>query len=221
MILLAVETSGAGCSVALQLPDDSVVVQSLQTSGRRHAQTLVADAHQLMQRCQVKADQLDVIAVSIGPGSFTGLRVGLVFAKTLAWVTQARLVAVDTLQVIAEQTPEEYPVVTSLVEAQRGEVFAADYRWDPGTKGREQIHPIRIVSPDFLDPTIPLSGPVLAKHEERLSRTHLLVSEGVRHPLASTVALLGRRLAEAGQFCDPASLEPVYVRRSYAEEKQP
>lgn len=246
MILLAVETSGHEGSVALltdgddlqrlpELPHDcglnedrgSVVranefrisERQLQTSKRRHAQTLVGDADELLRQHQLTPTEISAVAVSIGPGSFTGLRIGLTFAKTFAWVNNAQLTAVETLQAIAMRAPTHLEIVTAIVDAQRGEVFAADYSRDSATGHRERRQDIRIVRPEDLDTRFPLSGPVLVKHGASLAPRYQLLDDLLWSPNAATVAVIGRHQILGGQISDGASLEPVYVRRSYAEEK--
>lgn len=246
MILLAVETSGHEGSIAiladgadadrLRAPVSAdgldkklasvtesagvvIIEQRLQTSGRRHAQTLVGDAGELLQRYSIEPSEISAVAVSIGPGSFTGLRIGLTFAKTFAWANNARLTAVDTLQAIAQRAPRAIPVVTAIIDAQRGELFAAEYTWNPDAVVRERVAAVQVRSVEELNSEFPLSGPVLAKRGPELTAQFQLLSEEFWSPTAAVVAELGYRQVLAGVTCDGTLLEPVYIRRSYAEEK--
>lgn len=246
MILLAVETSGHEGSIAI-LADGAdadrmrapvsadgldnelasvaesagvvIIEQRLQTSGRRHAQTLVGDAGELLQRYGIDPAEINAVAVSIGPGSFTGLRIGLTFAKTFAWANHALLTAVDTLQAIAQRAPRAIPVVTAIIDAQRGELFAAEYTWNPDAAVRERAGAIQVRTVAELDPEFPLSGPVLLKRGTELSAQFQMLSEELWSPTAAVIAELGHRQILAGVTCDGTLLEPVYIRRSYAEEK--
>lgn len=218
MNLLAIETSGAPGSIALRLSDGQVVERQLQTTGRRHAQTLIADVEELLRDQRLRPGDVQVVAVSIGPGSFTGLRVGLVFARIFAWINHASLVAVDTLQAIAQQAPPSWPLVTSVVDAQRGEVFAADYRWNSETGLRESVSSVRIATPEQLPPDIPLCGPALTKLGPGLSGERILAPPDCWLPSAGTIARLGEALHARGVDSAAANPEPVYIRRSYAEE---
>ena len=85
MKILAIETSGFEGSIALSENSDVLAQRELARAGRRHAQTLVLEVAELLESHSLQPDQIDVVAVSHGPGSFTGLRVGVVFAKTFAW----------------------------------------------------------------------------------------------------------------------------------------
>ncbi len=220
MNLLAVETSGLHASVALLTADGQIAESSLQSAARRHAQTLVSDVQRLLQDNQLRPAEIDAVAVSIGPGSFTGLRVGVVFAKTFAWINAARLIAVDTLQAIAQQVAPDVALVTAIVDAQRGEVFAADYVWNAQSRIREAVSEIRIAGPEQLNPQSTLCGPPLEKLQHKVADLFVTAPANCWNPRAATIAQLAEWKFSRGEFADPVTLEPVYVRRSYAEEKR-
>jgi tRNA threonylcarbamoyladenosine biosynthesis protein TsaB len=225
LILLAVETSGAQASIALQVDGQSSEMRLLDSTGRRHTQTLVSEVDRMLRQRSLQPQEVDVVAVSIGPGSFTGLRVGLVFAKTFAWINHASLVAVSTLRAIVEQAPVEYSRLTAVVDAQRGELFAADFTRDSENLflpcSHDIRYDIRIVMPEQLAADRFITGPgVDTLKLDRYPELQLLPAE-YRQPNAAAVACVGAELFAAGTLSDPSSLEPVYVRRSYAEEKKP
>lgn len=197
--------------------------RGLSSEGRRHAQTLVLEVAELLKSCELKPQQIDVVAVSVGPGSFTGLRVGVVFAKTFAWANNAKLVAVDTLQAVAQQLSPDHPTVTVISDAQRGEVFVNDYEWDSETKTRQPLTELRIENANAAgeSPNTIVTGPGLAKFADSFTDQWEVASESAWLPGAATVAQLGSVLAEQGIWADVHNLEPLYVRRSYAEEKLP
>lgn len=219
-MLLAIETSGTLGSVAIADDQRLIVERTLQTAGRRHAQTVVAEVDDILRSCNFATSDITAVAVSIGPGSFTGLRVGLVFAKTFAWLNQAKLVAVDTLRAVAQQVPPDIDTVTAVVDAQRNELFAAPYRWNSETGIRVAIAGIRICTLQDLRTEFPLVGPGLQKHREALQATHTLLHESICQPRASSVAAIGLHMVKMRQTSVPETLEPVYVRLSYAEEKR-
>ena len=127
LLTLGVETSGLTGAVALRRDGQIIESVTLQHSGRRHAQTLVSEVDALLRRSNLTAKQLQVVAVSIGPGSFTGLRVGVVLAKTLGYALGCEVVAVDTFCAIAANSPSDVSEVVVLADAQRGELFAGRY----------------------------------------------------------------------------------------------
>ncbi len=220
-MLLAIETSGILGSVAIADDQRLLVERTLQTTGRRHAQTVVAEVDDILRTCSFAVSDITAVAVSIGPGSFTGLRVGLVFAKTFAWLNQTKLVAVDTLRAIAQQVPPEIETVTAVVDAQRNELFAATYRWNAECRIRDAINSVHLSTIARLSGDHPVVGPGLQKHREVLDRSHTMLDESLWQPRASSVAMIGLHMVLLGQTSVPATLEPVYVRLSYAEEKRP
>lgn len=232
MKLLAVETSGQQCSIALCDERQVLCVRGLQTEGRRHAQMLVADVRAALTELHWSPSQIDAVAVSAGPGSFTGLRVGIVFAKTFAWANQTKLVAVDTLQAIAQLVPATIPEITVISDAQRGELFTNTYSLvrtsgertseDASTAllRRMPLSEVRILKPDELPQSGYVTGPAIPRFSPLLPPGLIHVDQSLWQPTAATVAVIGRDLFVSQQFSDPDLLEPVYLRRSYAEEKQ-
>ena len=222
MIILAVETSGYDGTVALQINGDPPTQRSLSTEGRRHAQTLVSEVDQLLRDHDRKPTEIDAVAVSIGPGSFTGLRVGVVFAKTFAWVNQAKLIAVNTLEAVAQRAPIDIPMVTVISDAQRKEVFLSDFTYDPAAQSWNsqqdvQIIPIQDVQTPDRTKTL-WTGPGVTKFADEFDSSSC-AEPSLRTPTASAIATIGRSLSERGETSEISPLEPLYIRRSYAEEK--
>lgn len=229
LLTLGVETSGMIGAVALRRAGQTVESVSLQQAGRRHAQTLVAEVDAMLRRAGISPQQLEVIAVSIGPGSFTGLRVGVVFAKTLAYAIGCRLAAVDTFRAIAAASPANVSEVFVVSDAQRGDLFVGRYSLGDSTSGPVRLGEIAIESSVAFcqraqeiatsGANIAISGPAAATVQSALPPTVQVLSSDLQSPRADFVAELGERQALAGKFSDPWQLEPFYLRRSAAEEK--
>ncbi len=219
-MLLAVETSGMQGSIAIF--DGSVLVceRILGTSGTRHAQTLPAEVAAALAHCHLQPREIRSVAVSIGPGSFTGLRVGLTFAKTIAWLNDAKLVAVDTLRAIAQQVPPDIEFVTAIIDAQRTEFFAATYRWNAERRLRVAVDDVHLVSVAELPTEYPIVGPACGKLEAVAPDRFDVLDESLWQPHAVSVGQIGLHMLDQQQFADPDTLEPVYIRLSYAEEKR-
>lgn len=221
MKILAVDTSGFGGSIALAEGRDLLEERELPTEGRRHAQTLVAEVDNLLRDQQLKPTDIDAVAVSIGPGSFTGLRVGVVFAKTFAWANQTQLVAVNTLQAIAQQVPSEFPIVVVISDAQRNEVFISSYHWDSNTACRQTNEDVRIEPVETAATGVASNGvwtgPGLMKFGDRFSE-QTTAEESTWLPKAGAVATIGHMMLDQGHAANRYTLEPLYIRRSYAEE---
>ena len=219
MIVLGVETSGPVGSIALRRDGRCVEERFLPELGRRHAQSLVPEVVRFLRGRDVAPGSIDVVAVSVGPGSFTGLRVGVTFAKMFAYASGARLVAVETFLAIAEDTSGE-PSVAVVADAQRGGLILGRYeRSAEGLFVRQGD--LRLVGIDELA-VATLSGDLLTgPGVERLSDawSGRIAPTRARLPRAAVIASLGERQARLGEFADPRSLEPLYVRKSGAEEK--
>lgn len=225
-MLLAIDTSTHSASLCLMHERVIVASRTLEGAGRRHAQTLVQEAGQLLAEQSLKPCDLHAVAVSAGPGSFTGLRVGLVFAKTLAWLNRIPLLAVDTLQAIAQQlnphemTADASPTVLVISDAQRNEVFACEYRYDPAIELWQPVGNLRIAKPAELGEQALIAGPAVPRHQlffDALPQPPRCIE---LQPVATAVAAIAYHLLKTNQTANPATLEPIYVRPSYAEEKK-
>ena len=230
-VILAVDTSGMCGTIAIRRGGELLVERELEQSKRRHAQTLISEAQEVLADAQLAPGDVEIVAVSHGPGSFTGLRVGVVFAKTLAYVTGCRLVAVDTLQAVAvSASGSEFAGLTELSvvsDAQREQLFVSRFRrqsehwWEPAG-------PIEIVDCEAwcvdvakqAADTFAVAGPGLRKVTDELSPSVRCLPEDRWTPRAAHVAHIAERLAADSRFADPFELEPFYLRKSSAEEKR-
>ncbi len=229
LLTLGVETSGMTGAVALLRDGRTVESVSLQQAGRRHAQTLVAEVDAMLRRAGISSQKLDVVAVSIGPGSFTGLRVGVVFAKTLAYAIGCRLTAVDTFRAMAAASPTDVSEVFVVSDAQRGDLFVGRYALGKSSSGPVRVGEIAIESTGsfvqrFLEiaatrSDIAITGPAAATLQATLPPTVRVLAPEFQHPRAGIIAELGEQQAAADELSDPWRLEPFYLRRSAAEEK--
>ena len=223
MKILAVETSGRDLSVAAADGPRVLIERVLDTAAGRNARLLVPQVRECLQELSWRPADVDVTAVSIGPGRFTGLRVGVVFARTFAWAAETRLVAVDTLQACAQRLlpcDEDIAVIT---DAQRGDVFTGTYR---GGTVAEPTEPVRIAPlAEVLQqaaehPRIRLTGSAVDSMASQIPAGLLTAPPPLRQPRASALIPIACRAADRGNWQDPEKLEPVYLRPSYAEEKR-
>lgn len=226
-VTLGIETSGRSGHIALRIDGKHLDERELSQAGRRHAQTLIREIRDLLYDHHRKPAEVNLVACSHGPGSFTGLRVGVVCAKTLAWANQCQLTMVDTLHAIAAESPEGIRQVEVLADAQRGDVFLGRFSLE-GNRWR-RLGEIEIVNAETWagelsartrQPQFAVTGPglqnvagLLPDEVHQVERTRLT-------PAASTIAQLGESLARSGQLVDPMTVEPFYLRKSAAEEKR-
>ena len=227
MVLLGIETSGMEGAIAIIRDSACLGEVSLNQAGRRHAQSLVLEIRDLIRAHGMTPRNIDAVAISRGPGSFTGLRVGMVCAKTFCYATGCRMIAVDTFEAIANQLPEHSDRVWVVEDAQRADLFVGEYRRTPNGVWKLQS-PIQIVSvTDFVASrggADLIAGPGLRKLNSVEHSLKTLDDIRIARPRAATVARLGLNGLNSGQFDDEMTdfwkAAPFYLRLSAAEEKR-
>ncbi len=222
MLTLGIETSGPVGSIALISNDKCLEQRVLKQRGRRHAQTLVSEIDSLFRAHEYVANDCDAVAVSIGPGSFTGLRVGVVCAKTWAYATNCRFAAVETFLSIAENSPDDVSQVSVIDYAQRDELYVGQYRRQPDGHfecegGLQIVNGQKWCGERSSEDVV--NGPGIDRFEESLSDRCRQLDPEMRQSNAATIAQLGRQKLLAGQDDDYRTAEPLYLRKSAAEEQ--
>jgi tRNA threonylcarbamoyladenosine biosynthesis protein TsaB len=223
MRALAIETSSRLGSVALA-EDGNSLLQDAFPHGLQHAARIIPAIDALCRQLHWTPRDIREIYVSAGPGSFTGLRIGITLAKTLAWTTGAALVAVPSVRVLAENAPADAKNVVIVLDAKRDQIFSASFArlgddWTPllpaqlCTLGQILAKSARPVH--LLGEGIPFHRKFIDDAETQV----YIVDDSLWRPRASTVAKLGWRMARNGEFTDAMSLGPIYIRRPEAEEK--
>jgi len=226
MKTLAVETSTLTGAVAL-LDGEAVVAECRVNVAVTHSERLLTTVDWLLSAAGWRLGDLAGLAVAIGPGSFTGLRIGMSTMKSLAFATGRPLVGVPTLDALAWTLPFAGLLVCPILDAKKGEVYTALYRTDAGRL--ERLWEYRALAPEALaaelraqgaPPVVFLGdgvGPYAVTLDRALGRAARFAPPSHRAISALTVAELGRRALLAGEAADPAALVPLYVRRSEAE----
>ena len=213
MLILALDTATDTGSLALVDGERLLVEYFLELAGTYLSRLLPGLAAAFAAAGRQPAE-LAAIGVSVGPGNFTGLRIGLATAKTLAWSRGCPLVPVPTLEVLAAQVPPQpHPIGVGL-DAKRREVFWGLYR---GQADRPQAlaEPRRLPLAELarhLTPPLILTGPLVSFLPAPIPPGVILAPPGVRLPRAATVARLARLRLEAGLSAAPARLTPTYLR---------
>jgi tRNA threonylcarbamoyladenosine biosynthesis protein TsaB len=220
MLILGIETSGSAGGVALAQDGRLLAERLLTRQGRRHAQLLTAEMAVLFEKTNKPPSACEGVAVSVGPGSFTGLRIGVVSAKTFAYAVGCPVAAVDTLLAIAEEAPADIHKLTVIADAQRGDLYVGKYvrsgdHWS--REGEISIPSAKAWCQSVSDSEI-IAGPGLDRWEKELQNRCRVLSE-LRVPEVRTICEIGRRQLLAGQTADIWGLEPYYLRKSSAEEQ--
>ena len=224
-MILAIETSTPVCGAALVQTGRLLAEINVQT-GNTHSERLMPQLERLFLLAGADRAELAALAVSIGPGSFTGLRIGLTTAKTLAYAWGKPIVGVPTLEALAYGCPCADGWVAALLDAQKGRVYRAIYRWQAGRLC--EISPVEIApAAAVVGELAALPAPVMVvgesvrEHLALLDATHgrvVAAPEAALMPRAAAVAMLGYEKWRQGAAVRPEELNPFYVRRAEAEE---
>ena len=143
MLTLAIDTATKVCTVAL-CRDKTILAEYTINMGHTHSEGLLPQLDQLLARTGVQKSEIELIAVSMGPGSFTGLRIGLATAEAMAYSWQCYLHGVDTLKALAYNLPLEGVVLSPVLDAQKGNFYQALYQWENGKL--VELAPVAVVS---------------------------------------------------------------------------
>ena len=226
MLILAFETSAKSCSVALH-NGEKLLGESFQNTGLTHSQTLMVMAEDLLKVCGKSTKDVTHLAVAAGPGSFTGVRIGVAAAKGFAWGGELPVYGVSTLDAMARQVALDCFYICACMDARRNQVYNAIFST---TGGDWRVTEDRAISIEELkQDLLKLGGTTLLVGDgaELVYRalgeavdTLTLPPEQCRHQRASGVALAALDAIRAGDPGDGASLQPNYLRLSQAERER-
>ena len=227
MLILSFETSAKAASVAL-LENGKLLGESYQNTGLTHSQTLMVMAQQLLEDCGKNVSDLQAVAVAEGPGSFTGVRIGVAAAKGLAWGAELPCYGVSTLEAMALSLGAWQGYVCPVMDARRSQVYNALFSVNCGKL--ERLGEDRAIALEDLSRELAeLAGPIFLVGDgssltyRTLSDTLpnlVLPPEHRMHQRASGVALAAQQKIAAGLPGNGAALSPNYLRLSQAERER-
>ncbi len=227
MLILALESSAVAASAAL-CRGEELLAQTFQNSGFTHSQTLLPMAEALLESCHVTLEEVDLIAAAVGPGSFTGLRIGVAAAKGLAWAKEIPCAPCSTLESMAWNLVGLEGELCCAMDARRGQIYNA--RFSSNGESLTRLTPDRAISLDEL-----------SQEMENCQKTQIIVGDGallcytklkergipvrlappnLRQQSAWGVARAALELDKAGKIVSSGELAPVYHRLSQAERER-
>jgi tRNA threonylcarbamoyladenosine biosynthesis protein TsaB len=223
VLILGITTSTmqVGCAIG---GHEGVLAQVHSSRGKRHAESLAPAIDFLRHQARIDLDEIGCVAVDVGPGLFTGLRVGIAAGKAMAHALRVPMVGVTSLDLLAFPVRWTPRLVVTAIDARRGELFTSNYRQVPG--GIQRLTEHGVSSP------ADLAGDLEATREDvllvgdgalryRSAFAHLpqveLADQGLAHPSAASLVQLAHARALREDFVQPWELEPQYLRRPDAE----
>ena len=227
MLILAFETSAKACSVAIH-DGQKLLGESYQNTGLTHSQTLMVMAEDLLKSCGKTAADVTHLAVAAGPGSFTGVRIGVSAAKGFAWGAEKPVCGVSTLEAMALGLGVMEGHICCCMDARRNQVYNAIFLAEHGrltrlTEDRAIALAELKTELEHIDGPIWLVGDGAALAHKNLSdhiAELILPPEHLQHQRAAGVALAAIEAMNRGESTDGAALQPNYLRMSQAERER-
>lgn len=225
MRVLAIDTSSNVATVAV-MEDDLLLGEYILNHKKTHSQKIMPMIEQLLSDLELTVNDMDIFAAAVGPGSFTGLRIGVATIKALAHAADKRVVSVGTLEALAYNVPNAEHIIVPIMDARRNNVFTASYIWDDGFKEIGEPEGITIEEciescGEFLD-TIFVGDGVSAHKEyikEKLGEHAIFPHGAVLNSRASSVAARAIDKAKRGDTQSYLEMKPYYIKKSQAERE--
>jgi len=223
MIVLGVETATRVGSVAI-VNDEGIIGECTLNVSLNHSERLLPLIDQLLKNTDMPFSRIDGLVVSLGPGSFTGLRIGISTIKGLSLASEKPIVGISTLDGLAHNYPFAETLVCPMLDARKKEVFAALYRWNASGELRKITSDLAISPQKLLqkiNERVLFLGDGSRIYEslikEFLGTKALFASPYLRHPRAATIACLGLEELKKGNILAINTVTPRYIRPSDAE----
>jgi tRNA threonylcarbamoyladenosine biosynthesis protein TsaB len=212
MFILSIETSTKNCSVALSKNGTTVLCKEIADQGYSHAEKLHVFIEEVLEEIGVTFKELSAIAVSKGPGSYTGLRIGVSAAKGLCYALHIPLISIDTLTVLARQISVENGWIIPMIDARRMEVYSAVF--DSNHQKKREVEAEIVMSESFSDyeGTIHFIGDSNEKAKTVLTDSRFVFHESTVFPSANEMSLLSFEKYQNNDFEDVAYFEPYYLK---------
>lgn len=210
--ILNIETATKNCSVAISKDGKTIICNEIAEEGYSHAERL----HVFIESCLIAAGihfkDLVAVAVSQGPGSYTGLRIGVSAAKGLCYALSIPLIAVDTLQILAAQAQVVDGLIIPMIDARRMEVYSAIFTSDLQNKRETQAEVITEQSFGSIDTPVYLVGDCNDKCKTVLTKKNFIFLDEIKYPSAREMSAISFVKYQNNETVDVAYFEPFYLK---------
>lgn len=210
--ILNIETATKNCSVSISKDGITILCKEIAEQGYSHAEKLHVFINEIIKDAKISLSDLDAIAVSQGPGSYTGLRIGVSAAKGLSYALEIPLIAVDTLESLANKAKSNDGYIIPMIDARRMEVYSAIFN-----SNKEKIREVKaevLTEESFSDITdkIYFVGDSNEKAKTILSKANFVFLDDLMFPSANEMSLLSYQKFQKKDFVDVAYFEPYYLK---------
>jgi tRNA threonylcarbamoyladenosine biosynthesis protein TsaB len=223
MLILGIESATAqvGCAIG---GHEGVLASAHSARGRRHAESLAPQIEFTLAQARIDISEISVVAVDVGPGLFTGLRVGISTAMATAFGLSVPMIGVSSLDLLAFPVRHTRRLIAATIDARRGELFTAFYRQVPG--GVQRVSEPHVVTPDDLYGELQAAsteclvvGDGALRYRDMLEGLTKveIADESLAYPSAASLVALAHARALREEFVQPAEIKPLYLRRPDAE----
>lgn len=223
MLILGIESATAqvGCAIG---GHEGVLASTHSARGRRHAESLAPQIEFILSQARIEISEISVVAVDVGPGLYTGLRVGISTAMATAFGLSVPMIGVSSLDLLAFPARYTRRLIVATIDARRGELFTAFYRQVPG--GVQRVSEPRVVTPEDLAGELQAAsteclvvGDGALRYRELLEgiKKVEIADDSLAYPSAASLVTLAHARALREEFVQPAEIAPLYLRRPDAE----
>jgi len=223
--ILGIDTSTKSCNLGLIEDEDVLIEYTINGLKKKHSSILLPAIKDLLETIDLKIEEVDGIAVSIGPGSFTGLRIGLCVAKGLCYARSLPLLGIPTLDAMAFPLKEIPYLICPVLESKKDEIYDVVFR------GGNSLHRVMdykcediqslLVRFSPLNEKIIFLGDGIKKYwdiiKEKLGKDALFIDSQINLPMATNIAFLGLNKLKKREKKDISTITPFYLRKSEAE----
>ncbi len=228
MKILSIESASvtASCAVA---EDENILGEYTLRHKKTHSEKLMPLIEELMKELELKMDDIDVIAVSEGPGSYTGLRIGAAIAKSLAFAADIKIVSVPTIKSLAANVFDLDKLIVPIMDAKAERIYTGIYKWENG-ECKEVLEQFPCNIDDLIEILNNYKEPVIfngdgsvnyrEKIEKNLNRKAYFAPEIFNYLKASSISLIAYKMAVDGKLIPANDFKPQYLRLSQAERNR-
>lgn len=210
--ILNLETATKNCSVSISQNGKTILCKEMAEAGYSHAEKLHVFIEESLKESKLSFNDLSAIAVSQGPGSYTGLRIGVSAAKGLCFALNLPLISVDTLQVLASQLSITEGVIIPMIDARRMEVYSAIFTSKFDKIREVQAEILTENSFEGISETIHFVGDCAEKAKTVLTNANFIFHEEIIYPSANEMGVLSYQKFQQNEFEDVAYFEPYYLK---------